>query len=106
MRNGVKLPVAGVNPVSSLRTKRRLDVWKGTLNAGPTLAGKIPFLTTQTFNENYLAVSADGACLAYLAADLSVSYGPNSDLWIRDLSTGQTQQITLTRDLASVAWKP
>jgi len=83
-----------------------LDLWRATLSSGPALTGVAAFLTTPAYNESTVVMSDDGACLAYLAGDLTISYGPNSDLWIRDLVTGQTQQIAVTRDLASVSWKP
>jgi Tol biopolymer transport system component len=83
-----------------------LDLWTATLNAGPVLANTNPVLTTTDYNETSPVISEDGACLAYLAGDLAINYGPNSDLWIRDVATGQTQQITQTRDLAGVVWKP
>lgn len=83
-----------------------LDLWRATLSSGPTLTSVTAFLTTPAYNESTVVLSEDGACLAYLAGDLTISYGPNSDLWVRDLTTGQTEQITVTRDLASMSWKP
>ena len=82
------------------------DLWTASIEAGPVLSATAAFLATTAYNEISPVVSDDGACLAFLAGDLAINYGPNSDLWIRDLATGQTQQITLTRDLAGVVWRP
>lgn len=83
-----------------------LDLWKAELRDGPALTNLESVLSTNDRNEVALAVSPDGNCLAFLAADLTVPNGPNSDLWIRDLGDKQTQQITFTRDISGVAWLP
>ncbi|MBO9449220.1 hypothetical protein J7426_03055 [Tropicibacter sp. R16_0] len=83
-----------------------LDLWQAVLDNNPSLSSETAVLSTPDFSETSVALSGDGGCLAYLASDLTVTYGPNSDLWIRDLATGQTKRITKTRDLAAVSWKP
>lgn len=83
-----------------------LDLWKARLNADLSLSNVTALISSTDVSETAPMVSDDGACLAYLASDLSVTYGPNSDLWIRDLTSGETRQITKTRDLAGAVWKP
>ena len=120
LSNNVVTTLSGLNPIDRQPTGKMvggdvffsrvvggtLDIWRAQLAAGPTLQSAAPFLATTDLIEVSAMLSDDGACLAYLAADLTITYGPNSDLWVRDLATGQSRQITQTRDLAAVAWKP
>ncbi|SMX27435.1 translocation protein TolB [Pelagimonas phthalicica] len=104
-----RTPTASPNSAEIFHTRivgSTLDLWKATLASGPSLTAQQSVLATSGMNEASVALSPDGLCLAYLAGDLSITYGPNSDLWIQDLETGAIQQITASRDLAAVAWKP
>lgn len=101
--NGAKLYFA------SPRTGGQLDVFQASvdLSASPPTLGALTNLTqTPNFDESDVKVSPDGSCIAYLSSDMTSTYGPNSDLYIADLSGQITRRVTSTRDLGSFDWAP
>lgn len=86
-----------------------LDLWRAALDpdaAPPALTDRTRVTDTPLAQETAPEISADGACLAYLSGDLLVKRGPNADLWIRDMATGEAARVTYTRDIAAAVWRP
>ncbi len=76
------------------------------LTAAPHLKNVQPITSTPSTTETHPRVSPDGQCLAYIANDGTVPYGPNDDLRIRDLQTSEDRRITSSRDISGFAWRP
>ncbi|MGR3572801.1 TolB family protein [Brevirhabdus sp.] len=108
--DGTWLPGAGAVIFARAETPGgTLDLWRAALDpdaAPPALTGRTRITDTPLAQETAPEISADGACLAYLSGDLRVKHGPNADLWIRDMTTGEAARVTYTRDIAAAVWRP
>ena len=78
------------------------------LNAAPAnMVSNVTAITaTSVVDETEPQFSPDGLCLAYLSNDNAISYGPNDDLVVRDMVTGETRRMTSSRDISGFSWKP
>ncbi len=94
---------------SNLLDPNKLDLLSRSVDltvSPPTVSNPISLDVTPSLDKHDPVYSPDGACLAFLGNDNSVIYGPNSDLYIRDLASGTTHRMTSSRDIAGVAWMP
>ena len=104
-------PVAGrviYSKVDFSQDPPQLDLWQADLDLSgtPALSNATALTTSPGLSEHDPAVSPDGACLAYLGDDMTVTDGPNSDLYIRDLSSGETRRVTITKDISGAVFRP
>jgi len=85
-----------------------LDLYSAEVDlaAPPHLKNVQRITSTPAVTETNPRISPDGQCLGYTANDGTVPYGPNDDLHIVDLQTGEDRRITSSRDIAGFAWRP
>jgi len=86
-----------------------LDLYRAEVLAGPALGPPAVIVDTPDLSETAPRLSPDGACLLWLAAPPTDGTGapvrgPYADLYIRDLATGETRRMSVSRDLGAADW--